>query len=74
MLFFLIGFMGSGKSHWGKLWAAEYNIDDWSDTQEIRDKVRVGYLFRKTESELPAVFESLRRRTHGCKVLVSPWE
>lgn len=24
--FFLTGFMGSGKSYWGKLWAAEMNI------------------------------------------------
>lgn len=24
MIFFLIGFMGSGKTHWGKIWAAKY--------------------------------------------------
>lgn len=26
MLFFLNGFMGSGKSHWGKIWAAEFKL------------------------------------------------
>ena len=26
MLFFLNGFMGSGKSHWGKIWAAQYKL------------------------------------------------
>ena len=24
--YFLIGFMGTGKSHWGKLWAAAYKL------------------------------------------------
>jgi hypothetical protein len=40
-----------------KKWMAEYNIADWSDTDELREKVRIGYLFRKTESELPAIFD-----------------
>jgi shikimate kinase len=26
MLFFLNGFMASGKSHWGRIWAAEYKL------------------------------------------------
>lgn len=26
MLFFLNGFMGSGKSHWGKIWAASFKL------------------------------------------------
>lgn len=26
MLFFLNGFMGSGKSHWGKIWATQYKL------------------------------------------------
>lgn len=40
-----------------KQYMSEYEIDDYSDTSEIRDKVRIGYLFRKTESELPALFD-----------------
>lgn len=48
----------SKKPHaaWKK-WIAEYNIDDFGDTDEVRDKVRIGYVFRKTESELPAIFD-----------------
>lgn len=48
----------SKKPHaaWKK-WISEYNIDDIQDTDEIRDKVRIGYVFRKTESELPAIFD-----------------
>lgn len=40
-----------------KKWVDEYNIEDISDTEEIRDKVRIGYIFRKTESEIPAIFD-----------------
>lgn len=40
-----------------KKWIAEYEIEDLDDTAEIRDKVRIGYIFRKTESELPAIFD-----------------
>ena len=35
MLFFLIGFMGSGKSHWGKIWAAEYKLGFIAMDEEI---------------------------------------
>ncbi len=34
MLFFLNGFMGSGKSHWGRIWAAEYKLG-FIDLDEI---------------------------------------
>lgn len=34
MLFFLNGFMGSGKSHWGKIWAANYKLD-FIDLDEV---------------------------------------
>lgn len=40
-----------------KSWIAEYNIDDFGDTDEIRDKVRIGYVFRKIESDQPAIFD-----------------
>ena len=35
----------------------EYEIADISDTEEIKDKVRIPYIFRRTESDLPAVFD-----------------
>lgn len=34
MLFFLNGFMGSGKSHWGKIWAANYKLS-FIDLDEV---------------------------------------
>lgn len=48
----------SKKPHeaWKK-WIAEYEIDDTSDTGEIRDKVRIGTIFRRVESDLPAIFD-----------------
>lgn len=38
MTFFLIGFMGSGKTHWGKLWAAKYGFT-FIDLDEIIEKI-----------------------------------
>ncbi len=35
--FFLIGFMGSGKTHWGKIWAKK-NLLDFFDLDEIIEK------------------------------------
>jgi hypothetical protein len=40
-----------------KKYLGEYEIEDIGDTEEIRDKVRIGYIFRKTENELPAIFD-----------------
>ncbi len=40
-----------------KTWIEEYEIKDFSDTEEVRDKVRIGYIFRKAEGELPAIFD-----------------
>ncbi len=35
----------------------EYEISDISNTEEVRDRVRIGYLFRKIESDMPAIFD-----------------
>lgn len=40
-----------------KKWVNEFNIEDFGDTDEIRDKVRIGYIFRRAESDLPAIFD-----------------
>lgn len=40
-----------------KKWIKEYDIEDIDDTAEIRDKVRIGYIFRHVESDMPAVFD-----------------
>lgn len=40
-----------------RTWIAEYEIDNFDDTSEVRDKVRIGYIFRKTETEIPSIFD-----------------
>lgn len=40
-----------------KKWSAEYEIENFDDTAEIRDKVRIGYIFRKTENENASIFD-----------------
>jgi shikimate kinase len=63
---FLIGFMGSGKTHWGRLWAQEnalefFDLDTMIEQQEqktvevIFDKNGEDY-FRKKESALLKTF------------------
>lgn len=37
MTFFLTGFMGSGKTYWGKIWAEQYNLD-FIDLDEVIEK------------------------------------
>ena len=37
MTFFLIGFMGSGKTHWGKIWASLYGFT-FIDLDEVIEK------------------------------------
>lgn len=60
MKFFLIGFMGSGKTYWGKLWAAEsglafYDLDEIIESKQgktiaaIFEKEGEGF-FRKLET------------------------
>lgn len=39
-------------------YASEYGIEDIEDVEHIKDEVRIGYLFRKTEADLPAIFET----------------
>jgi len=60
--FFLIGFMGSGKTYWGKIWAQKndldfYDLDEMIETKESRsiasifEKEGEAY-FRKIETAL----------------------
>jgi (R,R)-butanediol dehydrogenase/meso-butanediol dehydrogenase/diacetyl reductase len=55
-----------------------YSIAEFEQVARVLDAGDVECRAMVTDTvrlaELPAVFESLRRRTHGCKVLVSPWE
>jgi shikimate kinase len=38
MKFFLIGFMGSGKTYWGKIWAQKNSLDFYDLDEEIEKK------------------------------------
>ena len=76
MLFFLIGFMGSGKSHWGKLWAAEYKLGfvDMDEEIEIRERKTVSEIFdskgedyfRLVERDLLRTYEELDSSIIAC--------
>ena len=63
---FLIGFMGSGKTHWGKLWAAKsgmqfFDLDEVIEQEEKKSVAEIfnqngeGY-FRKKEMEILQTF------------------
>lgn len=58
-----------------KKWIKEYEIDDLGDTDEIRDRVRIGYVFRRSESDLPAIFDDqpdLFFKGRGDKKILEP--
>ncbi|HUZ57767.1 MAG TPA: shikimate kinase, partial [Hanamia sp.] len=46
---FLIGFMGSGKSHWGRIWASKtgYTFYDLDEEIEKTSKKSVEEIFKK---------------------------
>ena len=58
---FLIGFMGSGKTHWGRVWAKEngvdfYDLDELIEKEERRSITAIfeengEHYFRKKETE-----------------------
>lgn len=50
---FLIGFMGSGKSHWGKIWAKKYHYSFFDLDQEIEKAFRMSIeeIFEKEGEE-----------------------
>ncbi len=66
MLFFLIGFMGSGKSHWGKLWATEYKLGfiDMDEEIEIRERKSVSEIFDSKGEEYFRSVEADLLRTY----------
>ncbi|MFZ4059463.1 MAG: shikimate kinase [Ferruginibacter sp.] len=48
-LYFLIGFMGSGKTYWGKRWAAKFNLPfyDLDEVIELSEGKSVAEIFDK---------------------------
>lgn len=53
MRFFLIGFMGTGKTHWGRLWAAEKGLHFFDLDEEVEKKhgLPVAEIFEKSGEE-----------------------
>ena len=50
---FVLGFMGSGKTHWGKLWADQYNLDFYNlDTiVEENEGMTINSIFHEKRRE-----------------------
>jgi len=53
MNFFLIGFMGSGKTYWGKIWAQQKDLDfyDLDEMIEEKEKRSIAAIFEKEGEE-----------------------
>lgn len=53
MIYFLIGFMGSGKTHWGRIWAAKHKIAflDLDEQIEIAERKSVAEIFETKGEE-----------------------
>jgi shikimate kinase len=66
---FLIGFMGSGKSHWGKIWAAEtgYSFYDLDAQIEKAYKMTIEEIFEKKSEEKFREMERLYLRKFESK-------
>jgi shikimate kinase len=64
MRVFLIGFMGSGKSHWGKKWAAKnaFNFFDLDEIIEQQEQMTIAKIFEKKGEEYFREKESLALR------------
>ena len=72
MKIFLIGFMGSGKTHWGRIWAQQFGMEffdlDEMIAQQERKTVDAIFEqdgedhFRKTET---ALLRTLLKKDHG---------
>ncbi len=76
MLFFLNGFMGSGKSHWGRIWAAGYklgfiDLDEEIEMQEGKSVVEIFEsrgedYFREREAARLRELEEVRNTIIAC--------
>ena len=66
---FLIGFMGSGKSHWGKIWAAKngYSFYDLDTQIEKAYKMTIEEIFEKKSEEKFREMERLYLRKFESK-------
>ena len=60
MRIFLIGFMGSGKTHWGKIWAEKYKYDffDLDEQVERREQRTIVEIFEKSGEDIFRLMET----------------
>lgn len=60
MRIFLIGFMGSGKTHWGKIWAKRYNFDyyDLDEHIERREQRTILEIFENNGEDIFRLLET----------------
>lgn len=54
MKIFLVGFMGVGKSYWGKLWAQQLGMDfyDLDETIEQQEQKSISDIFKKNGEDI----------------------
>ena len=75
MTFYLIGFMGSGKTHWGKIWATEFNfqfIDLDEEIQQLESDTIANIFEKKGEQYFRNIEAStLRNLRLGKNTIVS---
>jgi shikimate kinase len=62
---FLIGFMGTGKSHWGKIWANRhrYHFLDLDEAIEIEEQSTIAEIFEKRGEDYFRQKEAIKLRT-----------
>lgn len=65
MTFFLVGFMGSGKTHWGKIWAAAngFTFIDLDEAIEITEGKLITTIFEDKGEEYFRTIEAAALRT-----------
>lgn len=72
---FLIGFMGSGKSHWGRIWAKKHSLSfiDLDEEIEVAFGMKVEDIFEKHSEDKFRELERVHLKKHESRknVLVS---
>ena len=66
---FLIGFMGSGKTYWGKKWAQQYQVDfyDLDEVIETDQKKTIAKIFEKEGEDRFRQIETAALKTFSFK-------
>jgi shikimate kinase len=67
MLVFLNGFMGSGKTHWGKIWATTYRLGfiDVDEDIEIDEQKKITEIFEQKGEAYFRQLETAKLQSYG---------